>query len=591
MKRVLTILLVCFLSLSWFGLFSSSALAAEEPPAETTADENPYSFNFTKEEQAAYFDAVIVCDTPSLECLVHHVTRFSAMEWIYNILGPGHRASLGDPDEPKEPEETTYNPDADPREVMADSGIVGGLGYMMGSMYANPIASSGTYIADVLDSAHIATPAYAQGLGFASLDPILPLWKNFRNLAYLFFVVIFIVIGFMIMFRTKIGGQTAVTAQQAIPQVIISLLFVTFSYAIAGLLIDAMYIVMILILGIFGENFGTGNDNILSYNIINLFGMLWKAGPANVDTNIAITNQFLSGFSGSSNSVTTALGFLSGLMLTLLLAVAVLIGSVRLFFELLKSYASIILSVVTSPVTLMFGAIPGKNVFGPWVKDLIGNLLPFPTVLVVVVMFYQFTDLGRRTSGGFNPPFLLNSADAGTLSALMGLAIILALPDIVKKVKEPLTNKNGIGLWLADTAKKNAMESLPLGGRLSMGAGGGAAGAAVGGVVGGAKGFGRGVRTIARNPRLMLRAPQILLGQTAGGLASGAASGGAKGARMGVKGAADLSRSIGANQPDWLNPITRTIDKIDPELSKKEGERQADENRMDLLRRILQGGG
>jgi len=236
--------------------------------------------------------------------------------------------------------------------------------------------------------------------------------------------------------------------------------------------------------GIFGENFGTGNDNILSYNIINLFGMLWKAGPANVDTNIAITNQFLSGFSGSSNSVTTALGFLSGLMLTLLLAVAVLIGSVRLFFELLKSYASIILSVVTSPVTLMFGAIPGKNVFGPWVKDLIGNLLPFPTVLVVVVMFYQFTDLGRRTSGGFNPPFLLNSADAGTLSALMGLAIILALPDIVKKVKEPLTNKDGLGLWLANTAVTNAKQAgqsvLPTASKLTTSTLGAGLGAGVG---------------------------------------------------------------------------------------------------------------
>lgn len=439
---------------NWSPVLAQTAPSPPLPPGalpDDTAD--VYGFKFTEEEQASYFDAVQNCDTPSLECLVHHVTRFSAMEWIYNILGTEHRTSLG----------ADAGSTGTPQVAQAGGGIIGGLGYLMGVMYANPVASSTTYVADVLNSAHIATPAYAQGLGFASLDPILPLWKNFRNLAYLFFVVIFIVIGFMIMFRSKIGGQTAVTAQQAIPQVVISLLFVTFSYAVAGLLIDAMYIVMILLLGIFGETFGEGNSNILSYNILNLFGVLWKAGPANIGRNMDIAGTFLEGFAGDTGAVGTVLGFLTGLMLTLLLAVAVLIGSVRLFFELLKSYASIVLSVVTSPIILMTGAIPGKNVFVPWVKDLIGNLLPFPTVLLVVIMFYQFTAMGSRTQGGFNPPFLLNNSDTGALSALMGLAIILSLPDIVKKIKEPLVNKDGLGLWLASTAGKNLGRSADYG--------------------------------------------------------------------------------------------------------------------------------
>ncbi|MFH1967226.1 MAG: hypothetical protein ABIJ03_01845, partial [Patescibacteria group bacterium] len=411
MKRLLTISLIFLVGFvvtmqlaNWSPVLAQTAPSPTLPPGalpDDTAD--VYGFKFTEEEQASYFDAVQNCDTPSLECLVHHVTRFSAMEWIYNILGTEHRTSLG----------ADAGSTGTPQVAQAGGGIIGGLGYLMGVMYANPVASSTTYVADVLNSAHIATPAYAQGLGFASLDPILPLWKNFRNLAYLFFVVIFIVIGFMIMFRSKIGGQTAVTAQQAIPQVVISLLFVTFSYAVAGLLIDAMYIVMILLLGIFGETFGEGNSNILSYNILNLFGVLWKAGPANIGRNMDIAGTFLEGFAGDTGAVGTVLGFLTGLMLTLLLAVAVLIGSVRLFFELLKSYASIVLSVVTSPIILMTGAIPGKNVFVPWVKDLIGNLLPFPTVLLVVIMFYQFTAMGSRTQGGFNPPFLLNNSDTG----------------------------------------------------------------------------------------------------------------------------------------------------------------------------------
>lgn len=50
----------------------------------------------------------------------------------------------------------------------------------------------------------------------------------FRNLAYLFFVVIFLVIGFMIMFQDQVSPSEAITAQQAIPSLIIAMLAVTF---------------------------------------------------------------------------------------------------------------------------------------------------------------------------------------------------------------------------------------------------------------------------------------------------------------------------------------------------------------------------
>jgi len=64
------------------------------------------------------------------------------------------------------------------------------------------------------------------------------IWAKFRDLAYLFFVVVMIVIGFMIMFRSKLGGQTLVSLGNTIPNVIVGLILVTFSFAIAGLVID-----------------------------------------------------------------------------------------------------------------------------------------------------------------------------------------------------------------------------------------------------------------------------------------------------------------------------------------------------------------
>jgi hypothetical protein len=48
-------------------------------------------------------------------------------------------------------------------------------------MYQKPPANTQTYIADVLESARIIEPAYAQGIGFSSLNPILGIWKNLET--------------------------------------------------------------------------------------------------------------------------------------------------------------------------------------------------------------------------------------------------------------------------------------------------------------------------------------------------------------------------------------------------------------------------
>src|SRR5690606_32574905 len=126
-----------------------------------------------------------------------------------------------------------------------------------------------------------------------------------------------------------------------------------------------------------------------------------------------------------------------GLTMSIILAVAILIGMVKLFIELLKSYASIIMNVIFAPLYLMMGAIPGKNAFSPWFKNMVGNLAAFPTVLLFVMMYKVFTsDLtGINGNAGFMPPFLVGGGQSGIVAHLLGLAIILALPEIVKKIK------------------------------------------------------------------------------------------------------------------------------------------------------------
>lgn len=437
--------------------------------------------NITVREFQQYEEATRDCSTPSLECLVKNTTRFTAMEWTCNILGDQcPNVQLTPP--PITPGQPSDSGAVTPVASQRGPGVVSGGFKLISLMYANPIASSGTYVADIMDNMGIAKPAYAQGLGFAALDPILGLWKIFRNIAYIFFVVVFLVIGFMIMFRSK-TGSAAVSSQQAIPSIIVALITVTFSYAIAGFMIDLMYLTMFMIIGIFFDGsipgLGAVNTEIINYNI-------WEIGTeligtvTNTSGNTDLVSNFVQaalGDGSGSQAASTVFGFIGGLTLSLVMAVAVLIGIFKLFFELLKSYVMVTISVVISPIVLMMGAIPGHNPFGGWLKNIIGNLAAFPTVLLVLVMYYQFSSSTSSTAG-FMPPFLAGGGQAGMIGPVMGFAIILAMPEIVKEVKKKLgVTEGGFGFiqGAAVGALNARMGRIPSG--LSVGKGllGGAA--------------------------------------------------------------------------------------------------------------------
>ncbi len=334
------------------------------------------------------------------------------------------------------------------------------LGSTIASLYGNPAASTDRYIADVLESANVVSPAYAQGIGFASLDVVLSAWKVFRNIAYLFFVVVFILIGFMIMFRQKINGQTVVTAQQAIPNIIISLLMVTFSYAIAGLLIDAMYVSMYLLLGLFGYA-ASDWSSFLDSNILN-FGLRIVVGSAG---NAAAALQGTLSDILSNTGLADVVATIPSLIGAAIFALAILYGIFRLFFELLKTYVNILLSVVLSPILLMMGAIPGRNPFMTWLKGLIGNLIAFPTVLLILIIYDMMTngivnsaqrvDPFTDGGGGFSPPYLFGFEGADAVAIFLGLGILLIMPDLVVQAKKAIGGGGGVFEQFANAVKDN----------------------------------------------------------------------------------------------------------------------------------------
>ena len=225
-----------FFLLSFFQLISPRLAWAQTGTVTVGVSDYSKSFNraesFVTEKKEKVEKVVVEGRTKgsaSQELYVFNSTDFIGFQIMTNVWGPDtSNLTVSEATEAK---------------LVFGQGVIPAMSEYIAYMYQKP-ASTQAYIADVFKSAKIIPPAQAQGIGFGALDPILQTWKTFRNLAYLFFVLIFLVIGFMIMFRHKINGQTVVTIQQAIPNIIVALLFVTFSYAIGGLLIDAMYLVM-----------------------------------------------------------------------------------------------------------------------------------------------------------------------------------------------------------------------------------------------------------------------------------------------------------------------------------------------------------
>ena len=335
--------------------------------------------------------------------------------------------------------------DPETGEIKETGGLVGDTSQAIAWMFNNPAATTERYVADVLDSAgfKIASPAYAQGLGFAALDPILSTWKTFRNIAYLLFVVVFMVIGFLIMMRQKVGGQTVITAQQAIPQIIITLVLVTFSYAIAGLLIDMMYLVMYLLLALFRRSEADFlNKNFLELGVTMVVGGFTSAFDAVQNFSTEATRTL--GQFGKE-----ALKFFGGLALAVVVSLAIALKVFELFFELLKTYVTIILSIAFSPIILAMGALPGKNTFKQWITDLVGNLAAFPVVMLVLIIFDELTGgISGNTvgieSGGFQPPYLFGSGTGGSLSFIIGVGMLMIMPEIVKQAKTAIGVKEGV---------------------------------------------------------------------------------------------------------------------------------------------------
>lgn len=263
------------------------------------------------------------------------------------------------------------------------------------------------YIASNLKKNHIVDSAYAanSGYGFTALSPILPLWRAFRNIAYLLFAFVFVLYGIMIMFRIKIDSKTAATIQLAIPKLIATLLMITFSYAIVGLLIDISTVAMSLSIDVLRVGgIITGFDNwavnlASGQSFLGLIGSFVINGITSlITTPLVLFNIILGGLAGSVvggavvgvvavAAVVPGIASLAWLIIVAFL-LALLFSYAKIFFAVVKSYITVIIYLIFAPIMLLGNVMPGSKAFSSWITNIVANLAVFPVITFFLTLSY-----------------------------------------------------------------------------------------------------------------------------------------------------------------------------------------------------------
>lgn len=372
--------------------------------------------------------------------------------------------------------------------VEGGGGAIGVIGTFIAYTFTPPV-SSGDYVRYLSGNFGITKKAYAQntctrdinnrqGVGFCGIQPLLKVWVSMRNIAYLLFVLIFVIIGLAIMLRVHIDPRTVMSIENQIPRIIVGILLVTFSFAIAGFLIDVMYVAIYLVGGVLfplikdvnPDSDFAGNLNSIATAatpfdaIASLWGGVWGGlgglsdqGKNTIST--LITNVL--GGQGVNNTTpdlvalatggfTAIVGLIVGLLAFLIIFIALIYTAIRLWIILIVAYISVLLDVVFAPFWFLIGLFPGSSLgVGAWFKDMLANLAVFPTAIAMFILAKVFSEIAlvNYSSGTlFVPPLAGGGTldDATVFSGIVALGFLFMTPHVLQitrnAIKAPAIN-------------------------------------------------------------------------------------------------------------------------------------------------------
>lgn len=336
------------------------------------------------------------------------------------------------------------------------------------------------YFHDKINKLKISSVQAQEGFGFNTFDrgPIQKLWKATRDASYALIVFASIILAFMIMFRVKVSPQLVITAQTAIPKIAFALIFITFSYAIAGLMIDLMNVSIAIVILIFRAS------GVMTTNVFDSFNFLINGRVANtgghVDLGlITLYTYYMVSFVVAYIAATlsavgefTLIGVVGGLLTFIagfLIIPVVIIYSFIHFFKLmittLKIYIGIIASIILAPLIILAGVVSNGFGFGKWLKELAINLATFPAMALFWILAFMFLQMsiGKLddifdtigTSGNlgltfhptladgstWNPPFAFGASLDPILWLMVSFFSFTFIPKAAEIVKGALSGK------------------------------------------------------------------------------------------------------------------------------------------------------
>lgn len=355
-----------------------------------------------------------------------------------------------------------------------NNGLLLPLAFASDSLMQTRPASGIDYVAGKLEKFDLVDSAYAQtpgGFGYAnSLAIIQPLWLGVRDASYSLVIFAILILAFMVMLRAKISPQASITVQSALPRIAIGLIMITFSYAIAGFMVDLIFVAQGLIAGILTSSaLSNGNaiDVFIGMNTILASMFSYVLLLLLVIFTLGTNDPGVAGVLLSNGA-----GFLAGVVVLIILVIVMAIALFKILALQLRTFTAIILLVIVSPLMMLVGIIRGGTI-GNWLKSLFANLVVFLAISVLVLLSHlllissnsgwlgavatEFDKLGISWLPTLNPFKIVGSpvveggqfptnfgfGNVGVIGLVLSLGVFVSIPSLAKGARDYIMSGKG----------------------------------------------------------------------------------------------------------------------------------------------------
>ena len=301
------------------------------------------------------------------------------------------------------------------------------------------------YVSNIFSKFNIVQPVNAQGFGYGQIEGLQKYWQGFRDMSYALSVLVIIIFAFMIMFRIKLSPQLVISVQSALPKVVTALVLATFSYAIAGFVIDLSYVVGGLFASLM-DLAGFQTFDVAYHTIIPspnpIFGSFFIVGFMGYYTIVFFLASVLAFFTSfaalfSNGSILAIImGFLL-IVFTIWILCLMIWYTIKVPWVLLKNLVSLFVSIVVATVQIIIGSVVPTIGFGVWIKKIIAEVMVFP--LVGLFMFLAVEALSASVKASlrledvpqlWSPPII---GDAESMTAVIWIVMSFVFVSMIPK--------------------------------------------------------------------------------------------------------------------------------------------------------------